>query len=1185
MFSGRRGKWILVLALVLLALYAAYPPVEVPIKKVRVTEKVAQDLEEASEHGVKVGEAYVVKEEVVSKRFVPLARGTREERTAVIERREDGTVVKEITTVVMGRIKLGLDIAGGTELIYQLKPQSGERLGGTLADTIGILKERIDPSNVKEFSIQPVGRDRILIQVPRASAAEVERLKDRLTRMGELEFKLVVPRQSEKKQFIEWYKAAAEGKTVKGYKKVYLDNDETKDFYLVKEGEAEITGKYLARVYPTRDEYGRPAVGFTFNAEGTRIFAMLTERHLGWQLAIILDGVLKSAPVIESRIAGPGIIRGDFSGEEVDQMVTVLRAGSLPVDVQLLQESTVGPKLGMDSIHKGLGAIAVGGLLVLAFIGIYYMRCGLIADGALILNLVLLVGVLGFLGAALTLPGVAGILLTVGIAVDANVLIFERIREEWASGKNIRLALRNGYELAYSTIVDANVTTLLTAIILYIVGTGPVRGFAVTLSAGIVLSMFSALYVTRLAFETLIERGWLKGFRMLSVVGRTSLAFSGKRRLAYLASGALIAVGLVAFVVRGSALYDIDFTGGSLVYVSLTQPTAADEVRERLAAAGFAGAEVQEISTPDAVGGKATKFALRIRGIGNEQVNSAIFARIRQSLEDAGLLADGSLEASQDRQSLELKLKEALEELTLRKALAGQSKDPYELEHVRQIVPSEKLKASTFLIRLPEPGPLDDQLTLLGKVRTALGWAGAVRDTYSLKMGPIEGPPPSAEEQTHSLTIRLDAPVQPQVLETELARRQFGDLEMASSPDSENEFTLTGPLDRLESFKREMPTALELPRISLQGRTLRTELQEPISEQDLRVIFEQHDLSEVLLVPVGEASTFYRIILSSEPVKEKMRKVFEDLGRKNIEVTYSVLDQEPDAEGNVRLKMHLSQRMTMPMIRHYLEEAGLKSAGQKVILDQLPPTATTDSVTLLVPAEKKDQIQRFIERSFAEPRPIEKILSIGSVVAEEMKGRALLAVICASVIIVLYVAVRFHAFKFGVAAVIALIHDILITLGLVALADWSGVLGDIKINLAMLAAFLTILGYSLNDTIVVFDRIRENMIGMGRKDVDAEMVDRSINQTLSRTILTSLTTLMVVVVLYLLGGPVLQGLAYTLIIGVVVGTYSSVFIASPVLLDWQAIKKGTRVFFKILTFPLAAPFKVLGMLSGARSGR
>jgi preprotein translocase SecF subunit len=210
-------------------------------------------------------------------------------------------------------------------------------------------------------------------------------------------------------------------------------------------------------------------------------------------------------------------------------------------------------------------------------------------------------------------------------------------------------------------------------------------------------------------------------------------------------------------------------------------------------------------------------------------------------------------------------------------------------------------------------------------------------------------------------------------------------------------------------------------------------------------------------------------------------------------------------------------------------------------------------------------------------------VSIGSVVAEEMKGRALLAVICASVIIVIYVTIRFHAIKFGIAAVIALIHDVTIAAGLVALADWTGVMGDIKINLAMLAAFLTILGYSLNDTIVVFDRIRENLYEMGRKTVDAEVIDTSINQTLSRTFLTSLTTLMVVLVLYLLGGPVLQGLAFTLIVGVLVGTYSSIFIASPILLDWEMVKNGVRIFFKVLFFPVTAPFKVASALRGSSS--
>jgi preprotein translocase SecF subunit len=185
-------------------------------------------------------------------------------------------------------------------------------------------------------------------------------------------------------------------------------------------------------------------------------------------------------------------------------------------------------------------------------------------------------------------------------------------------------------------------------------------------------------------------------------------------------------------------------------------------------------------------------------------------------------------------------------------------------------------------------------------------------------------------------------------------------------------------------------------------------------------------------------------------------------------------------------------------------------------------------------------------------------MQIGAAVADEMKGRALLAVLFASVIIVFYVAIRFHAFRFGVAAVVALLHDVLITAGLVAVADATGMLGDLKISLASLAAFLTIIGYSLNDTIVVFDRIRENMVSLGRRDVDAEIIDLSINQTLSRTLLTSLTTLMVVVVLYFFGGSVLEGLAFTLIIGVIVGTYSSMFIASPILLDWARWRSTHR---------------------------
>jgi preprotein translocase SecF subunit len=246
--------------------------------------------------------------------------------------------------------------------------------------------------------------------------------------------------------------------------------------------------------------------------------------------------------------------------------------------------------------------------------------------------------------------------------------------------------------------------------------------------------------------------------------------------------------------------------------------------------------------------------------------------------------------------------------------------------------------------------------------------------------------------------------------------------------------------------------------------------------------------------------------------------------------------------------------------------------------DQIGPGEIRRQWALRTDPDRVQEAQNKLSRSFSDP--VGRISRIGSAVAEELKGRALLAIVFASVIIVLYVAVRFHAFRFGVAAVIALLHDILITAGLIALADYSGVMGDVKINLAMLAAFLTIIGYSLNDTIVVFDRIRENMVAMGRRQVDAEVIDLSINQTLSRTILTSLTTLAVVVVLYLLGGPVLQGLALTLIIGVVVGTYSSMFIASPILLDWQQITHWTGRLVHWLFLPFRLPFRALGLVLG-----
>ena len=273
-----------------------------------------------------------------------------------------------------------------------------------------------------------------------------------------------------------------------------------------------LTGEYLTNAEVRIDtQYNRPYVALSFDDRGGKLFEKITGENVKKRLAIVLDDNVYSAPVIQDRISGGNaIIEGQFTMDEAKDLAVVLRAGSLPAPVQILEERTVGPSLGRDSIRKGLISMAVGGVLVVAFMVVYYGGSGIIADLALILNIILIMAGLAAFGATLTLPGIAGIILTIGMAVDANVLIFERVREELRLGKTPRAALDNGYSRATWTIVDANVTTLIAAIVLLQFGTGPVKGFAVTLSLGIAASMFTAIFGTRLLFDYLLQKRRMK---------------------------------------------------------------------------------------------------------------------------------------------------------------------------------------------------------------------------------------------------------------------------------------------------------------------------------------------------------------------------------------------------------------------------------------------------------------------------------------------------------------------------------------------------------------------------------------------------------------------------------------------------------------------------------------------------
>jgi preprotein translocase subunit SecD len=387
-----------------------------------------------------------------------------------------------------------IDVRGEEDVIIitlsdEEKAASDDR---TVKQALEIIRRRIDEVGTREPTIQRQGADRILIQVPGiGSAAE---LKEIIGTTAQLTFHPVVSRS-----------ATAETQPGVGNKVVpALDNPE--QFYVL-ESAPVVTGEELVDAQPSFDQNGRPAVSFRFNPTGARKFGDYTAENIGNPFAIVLDNEVISAPVIQAHIpGGSGIITGNFNVEESTNLAVLLRAGALPAGLDFLEERTIGPELGQDSIDAGRIATMVAFAGVLVFMALSYGLFGLFANVALIINIGLIFGLLSLMGATLTLPGIAGIVLTVGMAVDANVLIFERIREELKSAKGPARAIELGYEKALSAILDANITTFITAVILFAMGSGPVRGFAITLGLGILTSVFTAIFVTRLLVVMWFER-------------------------------------------------------------------------------------------------------------------------------------------------------------------------------------------------------------------------------------------------------------------------------------------------------------------------------------------------------------------------------------------------------------------------------------------------------------------------------------------------------------------------------------------------------------------------------------------------------------------------------------------------------------------------------------------------------
>ncbi len=396
-------------------------------------------------------------------------------------------IIKKLSNDFVIENTAGKIVVGYNELVLE------QKLKNVMDQSIEIVRRRVDETGTREPDIQRQGDYRILLQVP--GLTDPENLKELIGKTAKLTFHLLdnsLP-----------YPDTTKGPLPPGTKRLY-NNDKSAAFAV--KSRVVLRGELLTGASTAFDQFGRPAVNLAFNNLGAKKFATITKENLKKPFAIVLDGEVLTAPQIQSVILdGKPQITGNFSSQEASNLAILLRAGALPADLNIVEERTVGPSLGADSITAGKKAIMVGIVLVIIFMALSYGLFGLFSDVALILNMVLILAVISIFEATLTLPGIAGIVLTMGMAVDANVLIFERIREEIRNGKTPFAAVDNGFQQAFKTIIDSNITTLMAALLLYIFGSGPIKGFAVTLSVGILSSMFSAILLTRLMVVT-----WLK---------------------------------------------------------------------------------------------------------------------------------------------------------------------------------------------------------------------------------------------------------------------------------------------------------------------------------------------------------------------------------------------------------------------------------------------------------------------------------------------------------------------------------------------------------------------------------------------------------------------------------------------------------------------------------------------------
>lgn len=510
-------------------------------------------------------------------------------------------------------IRLGLDLNGGVEFILQLVPDqeflamfkeddtnaaSREEMQARMASefdryrdiAIEILRKRLEGQKIFEAEIAPSGSSYVALRAPVVAKDEKLKLLNLIKMSARLNFRLVHENNAE---LVKQYLADKNNFVVPvGYELLttseFRPGQEPKVEYYFVNKIPEMTGKGISNAMATKDEFGQRKIQLRFSQAGAEDFARVTSRNIGRQLAIVLDGNLYCAPVVNQAITGGSAeISGRFSDEEAKSIADALVSGSFPFQIKVDAVFDTDPKLGASNVANGIWVGAISLVLVAIFMCVYYRVAGLISVVALALNVVLILGAMAAFNATLTLPGIAGIILTIGMAVDANVLVFERIREELKSGKSLMNAVDYGYQKAFSAVFDANLTTLITSIILMSVGTGAIKGFAVTLSIGILTSLFTALFVTRLIFDYLFRYTRLSALPMMQFFKKTEFNFNRMWSKAMTISGILILLSIVVFFVRGKSMLGVDFTGGTQVTFTYAEQIPQEKLEAALKKAGY----------------------------------------------------------------------------------------------------------------------------------------------------------------------------------------------------------------------------------------------------------------------------------------------------------------------------------------------------------------------------------------------------------------------------------------------------------------------------------------------------------------------------------------------------------------------------------------------------------------------